>query len=288
MPNPQDIYRLSLSPKQFRLLSEFVRENVGIKMPPEKQVMLEGRLRKRLRSLGMHSFKEYTEYLFSAAGLAEEAAHMIDVVTTNKTDFFREPAHFDFLVREALPRLIAELGAGVQRRLTTWSAGCSTGEEAYTLAMVLAEFGKRFPGLSFDFRIIGTDISTQVLETGKRAVYNEEKAEPIPMNYRKEYLVRSKDPARRQIRMIPRLRNCVKFRRLNFLDNDFGFREKLDIIFFRNVLIYFEKTVQRQILSRLCGYLRPGGYLFIGHSETLLEMHLPLRPAAPTIYRRLP
>jgi chemotaxis protein methyltransferase CheR len=220
--------------------------------------------------------------------MEEEIFHMIDAVTTNKTDFFREPNHFDYLVQQALPHLIKQQGAGVKRRLVAWSAGCSTGEEAYTIAMVLNEFGKQFPGLSFDFRILATDISTKVLETAKRAIYGEEKVDPIPMHFRKQYLLRSKDPSKGRVRIVPRLRQYVRFRRLNFLQDDFGFREGLDIIFFRNVLIYFKKSTQKQILRKVLRYLRPGGYLFIGHSETLLEMNLPLHAVAPTIYQRTP
>jgi chemotaxis protein methyltransferase CheR len=287
MSNNRTVYEASLTAKEFLQLSEFIQESVGIKMPPEKKIMLEGRLRKRLRNLGIDSFSEYLEYLFSQQGMKDELVHMIDVITTNKTDFFREPAHFDFLIQNALPDLITSHGSGIGENLMTWSAGCSTGEEAYSIAMVLEEFGAKYPGFKFGYRILATDISTKVLEIGMRAVYDEEKTESVPVDLREKYILRSKDTQRELIRIIPRLRERVKFRRLNFLDEDFGFRERMDIIFCRNVLIYFEKTIQEKILRKIIDYLKPGGFLFIGHSETLLDMDLPLQMTSPTIYRRV-
>ena len=276
-----------LTREQFKQLSSFIHDQVGIRMPPSKKIMLEGRLRKRLKTLGMDSFSQYLEYLFSNRGLDEELVHMIDVITTNKTEFFRESRHFDFLLQEALPQLITLCGAGIKRTLMVWSAGCSTGEEAYTLAMMLSEFGKKYPGLDFDFRILATDVSTRVLEIGARGVYLEEKTKDIPLALKHEYLMRSKDKEKKLVRFIPGLRAKVRFRRLNFLQEDFGFREHMDIIFFRNVLIYFDKPTQEKILGKIIGYLRPEGYLFMGHSETLLELRLPIKQTAPTVYKRV-
>lgn len=281
------IYNQQLTPEEFQILSQFIHESVGIRMPPEKKTMLEGRLRKRVRSLGFSTFRQYIDYIFSPHGMEEEIIHMFDVITTNKTDFFREPHHFDFLVNQGLPRLITAHGAGVRSCLMVWSAGCSTGEEAYSIAMVLSEFGKKHPGLTLDFRILATDISTKVLQIAQRAIYPEEKADPIPFELRKNYILKSKDRSRNLIRIVPYLREVVRFRRLNFLDDDFGFRERMDIIFFRNVLIYFDKPTQLAILRKVTEYLKTDGLLFIGHSENLLEMKLPLEVLHPTIYRRI-
>jgi chemotaxis protein methyltransferase CheR len=199
---------------------------------------------------------------------------MIDQVTTNKTDFFREPAHFDYLTRKALPEITR-----TQRTVTVWSAGCSSGEEPYTLAMVLKEYG-------CDFIILATDISTKVLDKAKLAVYDDERVGPIPDPLKRKYLLRSKNPAKKLYRVIPALRDCVRFRRLNFMEGDFGFREPMDVIFCRNVIIYFDKPTQERLLNKFCNYLSPQGYIFMGHSETLLGMDVPLVPAAPTVYRR--
>lgn len=277
----------TMSGKDFRRLSEFIESELGIRTPPAKKNMIESRLQKRLRKLGLGSFTEYCDYLFSEHGMEAELAHMVDMVTTNKTDFFREPCHFDFLVQKALPELIKSQGAGVMKRLVVWSAGCSTGEEPYTMAIVLSEFAERYPGLGFRFLILATDISGRVLEIAKRAVYEEERAAPVPAPLRKKYLLRGKDANRGLVRMVPELRSLVRFRRLNFMEGDFDMREPVDIIFCRNVFIYFDKCTQEQILQRFCRHLSPGGFIFIGQSETLHGMDLPLDRVAPSVYRKI-
>ena len=286
--NPSQLLRhfdLRLTSRDFERFSRLVYDQFGIKLPAHKQSMLEGRLRKRLRALGLGSFEEYAELIFSGREPEGELIRLIDVVTTNKTDFFREPAHFDFLVRSALPELIVRDEAGMSRPLRVWSAGCSTGKEPYTLAMVLSEFQATHPG--FRFEILGTDISTDVLDKAARGIYAEEKAEPVPAALRRKYLLRSKDPAQRQVRIVPELRSQVRFRRLNFMDADYGLRESFDVIFCRNVLIYFDRQTQERLLTRFAGYLEKGSFLFLGHSETLLGLNLPLRQMAPSVYVRV-
>lgn len=274
-----------LTDKHFKLLSEFIHSVCGIKMVPSKKTMLEGRLRKRLRALGIRSFDEYWKYLQSAEGLALECIHMVDVVTTNKTDFFRESAHFTYLFEKGLPGLLASSGAGVRSRLRTWSAGCSTGEEPYTLAMVLSEFAQTCPG--FDFSILATDISTAVLKTARNATYPHDRIDPVPMPLRKKYLLKSRDKSKDLVRISPELRSRVTFQRLNFMDSDFGIRQPMDIIFCRNVLIYFDRSTQQMVLQRFCRHLHRGGLLFTGHSEALQNMMVPVEQVAASVYRRL-
>jgi chemotaxis protein methyltransferase CheR len=271
----------SLPVVEFRRLKDLIYDHCGIKITDAKRTMLEARLRKRLRSLGFASFTQYCDYLFSHEGMEKEMTPMIDQVTTNKTDFFREPGHFEFLVRKVLPDLTR-----LKKTITVWSAGCSTGEEAYTLAMVLADFAETHRGI--DFTVLATDISTRVLEKAKLAVYDEEIVAPVPPDMKKEYLLRSKNATQRRYRVAPELREHVKFRRLNLMDGDFGFREEIDIIFCRNVIIYFDKPTQERLLNKFCKCLSPHGYLFMGHSETLFGMNLPLTQIVPTVYRRLP
>jgi chemotaxis protein methyltransferase CheR len=247
--------------------------------------MLEARLRKRLRALGMRSYSSYCDYIFGRQGTEEEIVHMIDVVTTNKTDFFREPKHFEYLAGTAVPELIGTSGAGTERRLSVWSAGCSTGEEPYTLAMVLSDLADRWAG--FHFLILATDISTLVLDSARNAVYEEEKIAPVPWEMKRRYLLRSRDRSRRLVRIVPALREKVKFRRLNFMDSDFGMLEPQHIIFCRNVIIYFDRPTQERLLNRFCDYLLDGGYMFMGHSETLHGLDVPLAQVAPTIYRKI-
>ena len=264
----------------FRRFSEFITAESGIKMPLTKKTMLEARLQKRLRALGLGSHRDYCEFLFSPEGMERELAQLIDVVTTNTTHFFREPKHFEILSQQVAPDIFRRKNGG---RAAIWSAGCSTGEEPYTLAMVLSEFAAQNPG--FAFSILATDISTQVLQQAQRAVYPEDRIEGIPQEYKRKYLLRSKDRTRRLVRMGPELRRLIQFRRLNFM-NDFDFRDLQDVIFCRNVVIYFDRGTQEQLFKRFCGKLAPGGYLFIGHSESLTGMDLPLVPVAPTVYRK--
>lgn len=278
-------FDLRLSGRDFERFSRLVYDHCGIRLPAHKQSMLEARLRKRLRALGLASFEAYAELIFSGRAPDGELVRLIDVVTTNKTDFFREPAHFDFLIRTAMPALIDRDGAGISRPLRIWSAGCSTGKEPYTLAMVLSEFRESRP--EFRFEILGTDISTDVLDKAVKGIYGEEKAAPIPPALRKKYLLRSRDPEQRQVRVVPELRSLVTFRRLNFMDADYGLRDGFDVIFCRNVLIYFDRPTQERLLGRFSDLLEPGRFLFLGHSETLLGLNLPLRQMAPSVYCRI-
>lgn len=268
---------------EFRRFSRFIHSECGIKMPPTKRTMLQARIQKRLRALGMTSFTEYCDYVFGPEGRGE-VVNMIDVVTTNKTDFFREPAHFDFMVDSALPELINTYGAGLTKPLRVWSAGCSTGEEPYTLGMVLSSYAENCEG--FSYRLMATDISTRVLEHAMRGIYDERVVEPVPMAMRKKFLLRSKDRGSRRVRIRSVLRSAVSFKRLNLMDKSYGMREKVDIIFCRNVIIYFDQPTQETLLKKLCGCLRDGGYIFMGHSETLSGHKVPLRAVATTVYRK--
>jgi len=274
----------TMKDREFLRFSAAIYDTVGIKMPPAKKTMLEGRLQKRLRALGIASFEEYGDFVFSKEGHDSELIHLIDVVTTNKTDFFREPAHFDFMTKTALPTILNTREDLLRDPLKIWSAGCSTGEEPYTLAMVLSEFGL---GRS-DFRssITASDISTQVLQTAKKAIYPEDRTDPIPLNLKNKYLLRSREKAKSLVRITPLLRSMVTFRRINFMDDDFGVTEKMDIIFCRNVVIYFDKPTQQALMRKFHKQLRPGGYLFIGHSETLSGLDVDFKAVASTVYRK--
>lgn len=289
MANPRDTNmspRLpaTLSDREFHRFSAFIYDHAGIKMPPAKKTMLEARLQKRLKANSIATFEEYSDFVFSQEGRATELIHLIDVVTTNKTDFFREPGHFDFMVKTALPTILQQRGDVLRDPVRIWSAGCSTGEEPYTLAMVLSEFAENRP----DFRavITASDICTQVLQTAKAGIYPEERTDPIPLNLKKKYLLRSREKAKSLVRISPKLRSLVSFRRLNFMDDDFGISEKMDIIFCRNVVIYFDKKTQQTLMRKFYKQLKPGGYLFIGHSETLSGLDVDFKAVASTVYRK--
>jgi chemotaxis protein methyltransferase CheR len=272
-----------ISNSDFVRLRDLIYAQSGINLSADKKTMLELRIKRRVRSLDLNSFAQYCEYLFGQQGQREEIVHLLDVVTTNKTDFFREPAHFEYLVQKSLPDLMSRNASG--RELLVWSAGCSTGEEPYTLAIVLSEYGLTHAG--FRFRLLATDISTTVLEKAHLAVFNTDVARPVPADLRRKYFLRGRDPASNRIRVVPELRELVEFRRVNFKDDSFGLTEKADVIFCRNVIIYFDRPTQEQILQKLARQLLPGGYFFVGHAEALHDMDLPLVPVAPAAYRKV-
>ncbi len=272
-----------LSDHEFSRLSEFVKEQIGISLPAVKKTMLQARLQKRLRVLGMKNFREYVVYLFSTQGIENEIGEFINVVTTNKTDFFREPHHFDYLIKEAIPAMERE-GLMRQHQLRAWSAAASYGHEAYTIGMVLSEYAET--QARFGWSVLGTDISTRVLEHAVRGVYREEDVNVIPTRLKKKYLLKSKDPAKNAVKIVASLRERIEFRRMNLMDRDYGIDNKFEAIFCRNVIIYFDKPTQAEILTHLYHYLIPGGYLFLGHSESLNGIPLKLESVAPTIYRK--
>lgn len=288
MSDSEILRPLSSPPKltdaQFSRLQQFIEGELGIRMPPVKKVMLESRLQKRLRLLRIREFESYLDLAFSEQERAGELIHLIDVVTTNKTDFFREPDHFDILSRRLLPDMYFNEGIGRRGPMQVWSAASSTGEEPYTLAMVLAEFAREQS--DFAFHVLGTDISTRVLEAGRKAIYPEERVAPVSEELRKRYLLRSKEKDKRLVRIRPELRRQVSFKRQNLMDDRYDIDRSFDVIFCRNVIIYFERPNQERILTRLVRHLRPGGYLFLGHSETLAGMSLSLQSVAPTVYRK--
>jgi len=278
-----DFFKAELNTDDFNKLSNFIYNESGIKMPPVKRIMLQSRLQKRLKDLKMTTFKEYCSYVFSKEGLNNEIIHMLDVVSTNKTDFFREPVHFDFLASNVLPEFVKS--SRPIKNLKVWSAGCSSGEEPYTIAMVLFEFLEKNPG--FDFSILGTDISTQILQKAIDGIYKAERVEGIPLELKRRYMLRSKDHENPTVKMNAALRNKVRFERLNFMDSSYNVYDSFDVVFCRNVLIYFDRETQEKVISKLCTKIILGGYFFLGHSESIMNMDVPLRQIKPTIFQRI-
>lgn len=275
-------YKEKLTNSQFTMISNFISQKTGIKLPEEKRFMLQSRLYKRLKSLDIYSFKDYFDYTFSKDRTKSEIVNMIDAVSTNKTSFFREPHHFEFINDVLIPQYIERVNGG--RYIRIWSAGCSSGEEPYTLSMLFQSSIQKCRGI--DFSVLGTDISTHVLKKAVQAVYSQFDAEQIPYQLKRNYLLRSKDKTKAKVRITPELRQKVEFKRLNLMDNVYDIQEKFDIVFCRNVLIYFERRTQEKVLNKICHFLKPGGYLFIGHSESLFNMNVPLEQVKPTIFRR--
>ena len=270
-----------LKERDFRRLAGLIHARSGIRMPPSKKTFLEGRMRRHMRGLGFGDLAEYCRWLFEQGGLAQDETELIDAVTTNKTEFFREPHHFEFLAAVALPALRAG-GSGTERPLRIWSAGCSNGAEPYSLAMVCAEFARSSAG--FRFEILASDISTEMLRQARRAIYPYAAIEPVPIELRKRYLLR--DDARGEVRIAPALRQTVTFVHHNLMSEPCPAHRSTDIVVCRNLLIYFDRPTQREVLTRLCRHVRPGGYLILGHSEGTVGLTLPLQPVAPTTFFR--
>ncbi|HAN19340.1 MAG: chemotaxis protein CheR [Bacteroidetes bacterium GWC2_33_15] len=279
----QQIFNAKMTDDDFNRLSDFIYKQSGIKMPYVKLIMLQSRLQKRLKELKISTYKDYVDYVFSEEGQKNEIIHMLDVVSTNKTDFFREPVHFDFLNTDVLPKFMNNIHLNYNFKV--WSAGCSSGEEPYTIAITLQEFKNRNP--RFDYFITATDISLQILQHASLAVYKEERISNIPLEIKRKYFLRSKDHEKKTVRVVKELRNKVAYYRLNFMNDTYNLPDVFDVIFCRNVLIYFNRETQEQVINKLCLKLKSGGYLFIGHSESILGMKVPLEQIKPTIFKRI-
>jgi chemotaxis protein methyltransferase CheR len=271
-----------LSERNFRKLISYIYDYCGIRITPKKQTMIDGRLRRRMRVLDIDNINDYCSFLFDCSSAAAEAeiVHFINAVTTNKTDFFREPAHFAYMQKH----LLAEFQRDGRRQIKVWSAASSTGAEAYTLAMVIDDFCHHAGGI--DYSILGTDICTDVLGKGIAGIFPDVMIDPIPEEFRRRYVLVPNDNQRREFRISPHLRSKVAFSQLNLMADHYPFDRNFDMIFLRNVLIYFDRQTQADVLTRLCDHIRPGGYLFLGHSESITGVKLPLDTVANTIFRR--
>jgi chemotaxis protein methyltransferase CheR len=259
---PSTIFRLNTP--EFETLRALIYARAGISLAPTKRVLLESRLSKRLRALRLDSFAAYCRYLERA--VEREIVPLINCVTTNKTDFFREPHHFDFLREQALPACEAGARIGGPRRLRIWSAGCSTGEEAYSIAMTVLDWLGHRRG--WDIRILASDIDTNVLDAAAAGCYPADRLADAPPESRARWF---RHAAGRPgwLEADPALRELITFRRLNLNEQPWPIRTTFDIIFCRNVIIYFNRETQAQLLHRFASLLAPGGHLIVGHSETL-------------------
>ena len=273
-----------LTSESFARLAKYITAELGIKMPESKLTMVQSRLLRRVRELGLNSVEQYGEYFFASANAAERE-QFTNAITTNKTDFFREPTHFDFLTRKALPALERDRAESVGWRLKVWSAGCSSGEEPYTLAMMLGEYAVTHP--RFDYAILGTDVSTRVLEQARSAIYEESAVMALPSELRKKYVLRSRSNSQTLVRIVPDLRQKITLHPLNFMDQDYRIRDMFEIVFFRNVMIYFDRPTQEAVLNKICRNLAPGGYLFVGHSESLAGLDVPVKLAETSVFQKL-
>ncbi len=259
-----------ITQSQFEQIKHTVYDFCGIKLGEEKRELVKSRLTKRLYALNLNNFDEYLNLVGKDSS---EFSEMIDSLTTNKTDFFREMPHFDFLSKEILPNII-----GHSKHLRIWSAACSSGEEPYSIAMLLHEI---LPDINrWDIKILATDISGGILEKARKAEYHEDNVKDIPHSLRQKYFV--KTPSNKFL-VTDKIRNMVKFARLNLMGN-WKMKGPFDVIFCRNVMIYFDKKTQGTLVNRFYDLIEPGGYLFVGHSESLNGVVHKYRYIKPAVY----
>ncbi len=272
---------LDLSEGEFRYIAGMLYERFGIRLGSQKRVLVAGRLTKRVRQLGLDSFSAYFAHV-EADRSGAELSELINRITTNHSYFFREREHFDFLAASVLPAFRSALPGKRGASLRIWSAGCATGEEVYTIAMRLAEFfGADLASL--DHGLLATDISRAALEEACEGVYPEAKLRELPRPYREAYF-RRLDAERYEI--APALRSMVLFKRLNLMAERFPFSGSFDVIFCRNVMIYFDEASRRRLVDSFHACVKPGGYLFIGHSETLQRLGSRWEYVQPAVYRK--
>jgi chemotaxis protein methyltransferase CheR len=269
----------ALTDTEFQQFRALVHAETGIALGDGKRPMVSSRLSRRLRFWGYQTFTQYWDHLQRWDPSGDELMRLINAITTNKTDFFREAAHFDCLRSTVLPEVAARPGP---RRLRIWSAGCSTGQEAYSIAAtVLAGLARP---AAWDIRILASDIDTDVLATGKAAVYPVDSTTGVPVSLQSTLFEASGAGRVAQVR--DAVRRLVVFRRINLNADPWPIRTLFDCIFCRNVVIYFDKEHQSRLIGRLVSYLQPGGYLFLGHSESLLGLRVGLQHVANTVYRK--
>ena len=267
----------AISSDEFLRFRKLIYDESGISLGDQKQTLLASRLSKRLRDLGITTFTEYYERV-TGDPTKEEFTRMLDLISTNKTDFFREPKHFDFLRERILPEQSGE------KRIRIWSSACSTGEEPYTIAMTLYE-GVSNPQ-QWDFKILASDLSTRVLAKAATGVYDAERVRDVSPELVKRHFLRGRGDCEGSLKVKSHLASLIQFRRLNLMDERYPIKSPLDLIFCRNVMIYFDRPTQERLVNKFYRYLRPGGYLFIGHSESLQWVEHPFKSLAPTIYQK--
>jgi chemotaxis protein methyltransferase CheR len=275
---------LSVSPILFQKFQKLIYAETGIWLGSSKTALLCGRLFRRLRALEMDSLKTYYECV-SQPGQDEERAQMIDAITTNETRFFREPRQFDFLVQAVFPRWQAQAERGLRpRKMRIWSAGCSSGEEPYTLAMLLAKYLPAEQG--WDARLLATDISNRVLEKAGRGTYPIARSAELPKDLLHQFMLRGTAEREGEMKMKVEIQRMVEFRRLNLNDESNQIEGPFDAIFCRNVLIYFDAASKQRVVRNLIHHLGANGLLFVGHAENLANMTTQLRSIESTIYTK--
>lgn len=286
-PNP--LSELSASPlmmqitdKEFDLLRGLIYERFGINLTEQKKSLVVGRLQKLLRISGFQNFKEYYDYLIKNKS-TENLIELVNRISTNYSFFYREKAHFDFFVKTALPAIKSDLNPKRSRDMRIWTAGCSTGEEPYMLAMLMLEhFGMDYK--NWDLGVLATDISERALGIAKMGIYPEDRTREVPSSLKHRYF---RKVSAEEMAIQEKIKKEVTFRRFNLINQQFPFKKPFHMIFCRNVMIYFDKQTRDNLVRKFHDFLTPGGFLFIGHSETLGREQSLFRYIQPATYMRL-
>jgi len=276
---------LPMSETERRLIAGLVEKNLGIRMPPAKKQLLISRLAKRLEKLSLTSYRDYYTFITSTAG-ADELQVFYTLVSTHETRFFREPMHFDALLKTVLPDRLSWNGQPTNRVFRAWSAASSNGQEVYSIACTIEEY-RRTPGIApFEYEIFGSDISLGVLQTATRAVYANAEQKEIKPEVFQRYFMKSRKPDKEVFRVIPEIRHRVNFFQCNLMDLPYPIGTELDLIFCRNILIYFKPEDQARILHGLIDHLDSGGFLVLGHAESLGSQHFPVRQIVHGVFKK--
>ena len=268
----------SISEKEFRQLTGFIKEHYGINLGNEKKALVVSRLFSVLANNNFDSFSEYFNYIVSDT-TGDAVVMLLNKITTNHTFFMREPEHFIYFRDKILPDLTPKLS---DKDLRVWSAGCSTGEEPYTLAMIMDEYFGMEKGI-WNKKVLATDISLNVLNTAKKCEYSDEQMSALPKNWKLGYFKKNSND---KYRLVDRIRNEVIYRKFNLMDEIFPFKKRFHVIFCRNVMIYFDKNTRQKLVDKFYEFIEPGGYFFIGHSESLNQIKTDFKYVAPAAYRK--
>jgi len=282
-PASQVLSEVTITDQEFRLFQNLIKAHTGIALSEHKRNLVCSRLGKRLRALSLPSFRKYYDYLSDEAGQTE-LEHFVNAITTNKTDFYREKAHFDFLEQEMVSAWKARVVRTGKRQIRIWSAGCSSGEEPYTIAITLRNAIENFS--AWDVRILASDIDTEVLDRAAQGVYSTERVADIPKPILERYFLRGTGSRAGFVQVAPEIRDLITFRQINLQWDPWPVRTLFDCIFCRNVIIYFDKPTQRRLMERFAAYLKDDAYLFLGHSESLYGMSDEFTLLRNTIYRK--
>jgi chemotaxis protein methyltransferase CheR len=273
----------TITAEEFSAFRQLIHREAGISLSDAKKQLVCSRLGKRLRHLKLESFSQYYDYLMNDDPRGEERLQMINCLTTNKTDFFRENHHFEFLRDQLIPELRDRAVRGGPKRLRIWSAGCSSGEEPYSIAMTVREALAGSPG--WDVKILASDIDTVMLAAAEQGIYKQDKVADVPEELLRRYFLRGKGDWDGQFKVKRELSEMISFRRVNLIEYPWPFRGPFDAVFCRNVVIYFGRPTQQLLFEQIARVLSPDGYLFVGHSENLYWLSDLLVPLPGTIYR---